>query len=67
MAYDLSLYYATLDSPDGPLYSPVPEPGSDSDHACRDEEGNPTLGGLVGVFLGRVLLFGFFAYFWYAV
>lgn len=60
MAYDLSLYYATLDSPNGPLYSPIPEPGSDDDHIYRDKNGNPTLGGLIGELIGTVILFGMF-------
>jgi hypothetical protein len=64
VAYDLSLYYATIDSPSGPLYSPIPEPGSDFDHIARDDDGNPTHGGLIGDIIATVILFGMFLYMW---
>lgn len=67
MAYDLSLYYATLDSPSGPLYVPEQETGTGNDHFFRDEDNSPTLGGRIGQLIAYAVMLSFFAYFWFFV
>lgn len=64
---DLSLYYATLDSPGGPMYVDEVETDQATDHVACDEHGNPTVGGWIGQFIGSMLLLAMFLYFWFAV
>jgi hypothetical protein len=64
---DLSLYYATLDSPGGPMYVDEVETDDGAEHIARDEHGNATLGGRIGQLLASMLLLGMFLYFWFAI
>lgn len=64
---DLPMYYATLDSPGGPLIILKPDDEVYVDHIARDENGNPTVGGRIGQFIGSMILLAMFLYFWFAV
>lgn len=64
---DLSIYYATLDSPSGPMYVDEVETDLDVEPIACDEHGNPTVGGRIGQFIGFMLLLAMFLYFWFAV
>jgi hypothetical protein len=67
MAYDLSVYHLTIDSPGGPMYQPAREPDVTNDHVYRDENGNPTIGGRIGQIIAYAIMLGAFAYFWFCV
>ena len=64
---DQAQYYATIDSPGGPIVVLKPKADDNFDHIARDEDGNPTFGGKIGQYLGSLLLLGMFLYFWFAV
>lgn len=64
---DLPLYYATSDSPGGPIVILKPDTETYGDHVPRDEDGNPTLGGRLGQLISFMLLLAMFLYFWFAV
>lgn len=59
---DLPLYYATLDSPGGPIVILKPDDPAYVDHVARDENGNPTIGGRIGQLIGFVILVALFIY-----
>lgn len=63
MAYDQSIYYATVDSPGGPMYVPVQEPGVGNDHVYRDEDGNATPAGQIGQLIAYAILLAAFVYY----
>ncbi len=64
---DLAQYYATIDSPGGPIVVLKPDDQVYVDQLARDEDGNASFGGRIGQFISSLLLLAMFLYFWFAV
>lgn len=64
---DQAQYYATIDSPGGPIVVMNPQPDDNFDHIPCDEDGNPTLAGKIGQIITSMVLLGMFLYFRFGI
>jgi len=64
---DLPMYYATSDSPGGPLIILKPDNDEYDDPIAREEFGCSTLGGQISEVIGSMILLALFIYFWLAI
>ncbi|WP_242121292.1 hypothetical protein [Sphingomonas lacusdianchii] len=64
---DQQFYYATKDSPMGPMYVMEDDGVATPDHVYRDADGKPTRGGMIGQGITTVILLAGFAYCWFAI
>ena len=66
MVYDQSVYYATVDSPGGPMYLPVQDHSNNQINVPLDNNGNMTRVGEIAYGITYLVMFSIFLYFWFS-